>query len=167
MACRGMHSAITAEQRAHLEALPDGEERYFYLNDIYEELGDDYQQHMDKSWDAIHRCLTQSPPGEALLDTAAGSYPLKLAIIGGKELSQDPSYLLYLIEPNDVPVLAQAMAGISPERFAELYRHHCRGYAPEFGDEDLEYSFAYFEELRDFLARIAPTGRAVVFSADQ
>jgi hypothetical protein len=163
-----MHSAITAEQRAHLEALPNGEERFFYLADeIFEEVGEAFQQEMDKSWDSIHRCLTQSPPGAEMIYSEDGTYPLKLAILGGKDLSDDPSYIVTLIEPHQVPDLAQAMAGISRERFTELYWHHCRDYAPEFGEQDLEYSLEYFEYLRDFLARIAPTGRAVVFFADQ
>ena len=166
MSCLGSHIAITAEQRAHLEALPNGEERYFYICDL-EELDEESWQTLDKSWDAIHRCLAEGTPDSEMLDTEWGAYPLKLAILGGKHLGEQGEYLVHLIEPGQVRDLTAALQEITEERFAELYWKHCKGAYPEYGEEDLGYSWGYFEEMRDFFVRIAPSGRAVVFSADQ
>jgi hypothetical protein len=166
MSCLGSHTVLTAEQRAQLEALPTGEDRYFYVMELHEELDDAFHQPTEKAWDAIHRCVTQLPPGE-MLDSEAGSYPLNLTILGGRTLSDDPNFIVQLIEPHQLQDLAQALAGISNERFAELYWQHCRDYALEFGADDLSYCLDYFEQLRDFMGRIAPMGRSVVFTADQ
>jgi len=167
MACRGGLVAITAEQRAQLEAIPNGDDRYFYIDSLLEEAGEEFNQELDKSWDALHRCLARGTPGSQKLDTEWGTYPLNLAILGGKDLSDDPGYLVFLIEPGQIGDLTAALQGISEERFAELYWKHCEGAWPEYGEEDLEYNLEYFEAMRDFFARVAPTGRAVVFTADQ
>ena len=167
MSCLGSLVALTAEQRAKLEALPNGEERYFYVDSVKEEAGEEFWQYLDKSWDALHRCLAQGTPGSEQLDTEWGTYPLNLAIIGGKEMSDDDNYIVSLIEPEQLPDIAAALKDITEEQFAALYWRHCEGAFPEYGEEDLEFSMEYFEEMRDFFARVAPTGRAVVFTADQ
>jgi hypothetical protein len=166
MSCLGSLVAITAEQRAALEALPSGEDRYFYVDDLKEEAGEAFWQYLDKAWDALHRCLAQGTPGSEQLDTEWETYPLNLAIIGGKDLSE-PDYLVFLIEPGQIRDLTAALQGISEERFSELYWTHCKGALPEYGEDDLDFILGYFEEMRDFFARVAPTGRAVVFAADQ
>jgi hypothetical protein len=166
MSCLGSLVALTAEQRAKLEALPNGEERYFYVDSVTEEAGEEYWQYLDKSWDALHRCLAQGTPGSEKLDTEWGTYPLNLAIIGGKDLG-DPDWLVFLIEPGQIGDLTAALQEISEEAFTALYWKHCKDAWPEYGEEDLEFNLGYFEEMRDFFARVAPTGRAVVFTADQ
>src|SRR5689334_22850974 len=69
MSCLGLLVALTAEQRAELEALPDGEDRYFYVDDLMETNGEEFFQELDKSWDALHRCLAKGTPGSEKLDT--------------------------------------------------------------------------------------------------
>jgi hypothetical protein len=167
MACRGSHVAITAEQRKELEALPNAEDRYFYVEELSDVVGEGFWQDLDKAWDAIHRCLTKAPPNSEFLDSHAGEYPLKLCILGGKELGDDTDYIVHLIEPDELADVAAALQGITEGQFAELYWKHCKDAWPEYGETDLGYSWSYFEAMRDFFARVAPAGRAVVFSADQ
>ena len=167
MSCLGSHVAITAEQRARLEALPHGEDRYFFIDALREEVDEALQQDLDISWDAIHRCLAQGLPDSEKLDTEWGTYPLNHVILGGKDLSDDRNYLIFLVEPDQVRDLTAALQGITEERFAELYWTHCKGAWPEYGEEDLEFNWDYFQAMRDFFARAMPTGRAVVFTADQ
>jgi hypothetical protein len=167
MSCLGLLVALTAEQRAQLEALPDGEDRYFYVDSLMETSGEESYQELDKSWDALHRCLAKGTPGSKKLDTEWGAYPLNLAIIGGKWLSDDPGFIITMVEPEQLGDLAAALIGISEEQFTDLYRTHCKDAWPEYGEEDLEYNREYFHAMREFYARVAPTGRSVVFSADQ
>src|SRR5882724_5552172 len=62
MSCLGSLVAITAEQRAELEALPNGEDRYFYVDDLKEGAGEEFWQYLDKAWDALHRCWPRVRP---------------------------------------------------------------------------------------------------------
>lgn len=60
------------------------------------------------------------------------------------------------------------MQKIDQKEFASRYwKSASESIYPEFGEEDLEYTWADFTEARDFLARIAGPGRSVVFLADQ
>ena len=167
MSCLSLLVALTPEQRTELEALPDGEDRYFYVDSLMETNDKEFWQELDKSWDALHRCLVKGTPGSEKLDTEWGTYPLNLAIIGGKEMSNDPRFLVMIVEPEQLGDLATALKGISDEQFADLYWTHCKDAWPEYGEEDLEYNLEYFHAMRDFYSRVAPTGRSVVFSADQ
>ncbi len=167
MACRGALIALPTELRKELEARETGEDRFFYVTDL-PKVSEEYWQDLDKAWDAIHRCLTKSPPNTPdSLDEKAGEYPLNLCILGGKQLSGDDSYIINLIESEQVSDVAAALQGITEEQFTELYRKHCEGAWPEYGEDDRGYSWAYFGAMRDFFKRVAPSGRPVIFSVDQ
>src|SRR5262249_4031598 len=100
-------------------------------------------------------------------DSEAGSYPLNQAVLGGRLLYDRDDYIITLIEPAAVCDLSEALAQVSECRLARLYVKWCKGAWPEYGPEDFGYTWHWFTELRPFLARIAPTGRSVVFTADQ
>lgn len=179
----GRHYALSPAHREGLLACADDEERFDYLQEtIEEEAGEDEEFFVDtdKAWDAIHRCLGDFPPntphfypvdpkyGGYALPEDHGAYPLKLAVLGGRRLMDDESrYFIRLIEPREAADLAQALAPITKDWMRERYFRHCEGAWPEYGEEDFEYTWDHFEELRNFFARIAPTGRSVIFTADQ
>lgn len=74
MSCLGVHFALTEEQASALRALPDERERLNYVQEIEDRLlsGDKrYAAETDKSWDALHRLLS-----DGLLTWKGGSYPL-------------------------------------------------------------------------------------------
>lgn len=183
MSCLGRHYALTETDRAALLAFADDDERIdFLLEDLEERFDEDKDHYVDtdKAWDAIHRCLGDFPPntpyfypvdpkyGGYALPEDHGSYPLKLAVLGGRRLNDDESrFFIRLIEPNEVADLAEALKPITRDWMRERYFRNCAGAWPEFGEEDFEYTWAHFEELRDFFLRIAPTGRSVIFTADQ
>ena len=167
MACRGSLIALPPELRKELESRETGEERFFYVTDL-PEVGEEYWQDLDKSWDALHRCLTKAQPNTPdWLDEKAGEYPLNLCILGGKQLSDDDNYIINLVEPEQVADVAASLQSITQEEFTKLYWKHCEGAWPEYGEDDLGYSWAYFGAMRDFFKRVAPSGRSVVFSVDQ
>ncbi len=184
MSALGVHFALTKEQYDHLLALPDDAARLNYVKEDIEDAWDtEFLQVTDHAWDAIHRCLSDWPPntpyfyplpgvdpapGVYALPEDHGTYPLKLCILGGRKLHDDEStYFIRLIEPNEVADLAAALKPIEKAWMREKYFTHCEGAWPEYGEEDFEYTWEYFELVRDFFQRIAPTGRAVIFTADQ
>ena len=177
---RGHHVAITAEQRAELESIADETERVFSFKDLLDAADDRYVQGTDKAWDAIHRCLSDWPPdtphfyavepeeGAFDLPENHGTYPLKLCVLGGKRLlTSEYDYFLRLIEPHEVVDLAAALKPIDKSWLGEKYWTHCKGAWPEYGEDDLEYTWEYFELLRDFFTRMSGNGRPIVFYAPQ
>jgi hypothetical protein len=72
------------------------------------------------------------------------------------------------VTPREVKDAARALAAIDEPTFRDLYdRVVPRDYAPEYGPEDRDYTWAYLEEVRAFYERAAEAGRAVVFVVDQ
>lgn len=184
MSCLGLHIALSAEQRAHLEGLPGPLEMIDYVQEELEENWD--EEHFlgtDKAWDAIHRCLGEFPAGieyyypqksgtPFALPEDHGSYPLRHCILGGKRLFPDElpdggHYLLRLIEPNEAIDIAKALAPIDKKWMRARYFRHCRDAWPAFGEDDFEFTWERFQPLRDWFARMAGNGRAVIFTADQ
>jgi hypothetical protein len=188
MACRGAFLGLTREQIDEVLTRGGGEDLIEHLEDlcdqavyIQEREGKVYWQETDKAWDAMHRCLAEVPPpppesdGDQEDDDSAsvdhGSYPLKLAVLGGRPLytveTDYPDYLVHLVEPHEVKDLAAALASITRDQLRAKYLHHCDGAFPEFGDEDFEYTWEWFEATREFYIRMAAEGRAVIFFVDQ
>ncbi len=188
MGARGVHFAITKDQSDHLLGLADDDTRIAYIQeDIEENLPPDDGESSDPShadtdsaWDAIHRCLGDFPPHtpyfyEVPSEAGAwerpedhGIYPLKLCVLGGRRVLDDESrYIIRLIEPNDVADLAEALKPITKDWMRDKYFRHCKGAWPMYGEEDFEYTWEWFENLRAFFIRVAPTGRSVIFTVDQ
>jgi hypothetical protein len=181
MAARGVHFAISTEQRVGLESQVDDQERIYFVQDEIEGPWDrDHLQETDKAWDAIHRCLSEWPAdtpyfypvaaehGTYALPEDHGSYPLKLAVLGGRRLQESEyDYFIRLIEPHEVADLVPALKEIDKPALRARYFKHCKGAWPEYGEDDFGYTWEYFEMLRDFFERMSGNGRAVIFTADQ
>ena len=180
MACLGVHFALTDDERQALESLEGDEARIEHLIEVIEETCDEeFYLDTDKAWDAIHRCLVKWPPntpwfypvnnGEAwAMPEDHGEYPLKLAVLGGKRMISDEHlYFMRLIEPRSVPDIAEALEPFDKDELHRLYFKHVEGAWPDFGEDDFEYTWPYFEDMRAFFRRMAGTGRAILFAADQ
>jgi hypothetical protein len=163
MACRGVLFAVTDEMVESLLAASSDEQVREIVESVEEEWDEEHLAETDKAWDAIHRALT-----DGSLAPAAGSYPLNRAILGGRHLHQGDDYIVALVSKNEVGDVADALSKIDQRAFQERYRRLVpKGYAPEYGDEDLAYSWAYFEEVLMLYARAQRARRAVIFTADQ
>ncbi len=142
---------------------------------------DDTFAETDVAWDAIHRCLGDFPPDtphfyEVSAEAGAwarpedyGGYPLKLCVLGGRRVSEDDSrYIIRLIEPNEVSDLAEALAPITKDWMRDRYFKHCKGAWPSiYGEEDFEFTWEWFQHLRNFFVRYAPKGQSVLFTVSQ
>lgn len=181
MSCLGVHFAITQAQREALLALSDDDARIDYVQmEIERDWDPEFAQASDKAWDAMHRCLSDWPPetphfypvdpqyGTYALPEDHGDLSLKLCVLGGRKVTDDESvYFIRLIEPEEVTALVPALARIDKPWMREKYFTHCRGAWPEYGEEDFEYTWVHFEEVRDFFKRMNGNGRSVIFTADQ
>lgn len=185
MSCLGVHIALTEEQRRKLEGLESPFDKIDHVQEeLMENWDEDYFQETDKAWDAIHRCLGEFPPdtewfykmrpelGPYALPENHGSYPLRWCILGGRRLVPDElpdtsHYFMRLIEPHEVIDIAKALPAIDKPWMWTRYVRHCKGAWPEYGEEDFEFMWEWFQPLRDYFTRMAGNGRSIIFTADQ
>jgi Domain of unknown function (DUF1877) len=163
VACRGVLFAIDQDEaRALRQATSDDEVRE--VVDAIEERWDQrFLAETDKAWDAIHRCLT-----DGTLAWGNGAFPLNRCILGGEQLHRGEEYIVTLTEAREVPAVAAALQQVSKAFMRQAYdRLDPADYGPEWSDEDFEYTWGWFQEVRDLWSRAAAAGRAVIFTVDQ
>jgi hypothetical protein len=163
LACRGVHFAITTEQAAELLAA-DGDEALMQRIEAIEEAWDsEHLAESDKAWDAMHRCLS-----DGQLGSGNGSYPLNHCVLGPRQLHEGDDYIVSLVSPEEVQDVAKALDPITPEWFRQRYSTVVpKDYAPDYGQDDLDYTWSYFQAVKALFEKAAASGRAVVFTVDQ
>jgi uncharacterized protein DUF1877 len=163
MPCRGVFFAVTPEQAEQLLAAKDDERLMSLVEKIEEAWDEEHLAQCDKAWDAMHRALTDGDLG-----CGNGRYPLSHCVLGPRQLHEEDDYIVSLVMPNEVQDVADSLKGITAGWFHEQYRSIVpKDYAPEYGEEDREYTWEYFQEVRQLYAKAAAAGRAVVFTVDQ
>lgn len=164
MTSRGVHFAVTtAHQRAILGAKSD--RKVLEVIEAIEEAWEEpFVCETDKAWDAIHRCLT-----DGTLLYVSGEYPLNHVICGGRQLCRGRDYTVSYVSASQVKDVAKALPKVTkrwmrqrydkldPEEYDEV----------EIGDEDFDYTWENFLDLRQFFKKAAAAGRAVIFTVDQ
>ena len=170
MACRGVFFALTNEEEAKLLAAPDSDAVVEIITEEIEERWDpEWLVEMDKSWDAVHRCL-----GDGSLSRSQSSLTSK-AVLGGRQLSSHADWIVSYLTADQVKQVAAAIAGIDQLEFRRRYFALKKkflwvdrtDYDVPIGEEDFEYSWSNFEEMRVFFSKVAAAHRAIVFSVDQ
>ncbi|MFD0689838.1 YfbM family protein [Actinomadura fibrosa] len=153
----GVHFAITGDQE---RALLAGDEET--VADLVEDLeenwrDDDLKVDTDKAWETIHRCL-----GDGTLDYEA--YPLSHAVLGGRHLHED-IHVVH-VSAAEVRDVAEALRPLDRGWLRQRYDALEPGdrSAPG-GDEEFEYIWSNFADVREFYQRAAKAGRAVLFTA--
>jgi hypothetical protein len=163
MPCRGVFFAITAEQAAALEAAPDDAALMEVVEKIESAWDADNLAECDKSWDAMHRALT-----DGTTDFGSGTEPLRHCVLGPHQLHRGDDYIISVVAPKKVRELSQALAAITRPWFEERYWTQVpREYSPNYGTEDLEYTWVWFECVRDLYRKAEERGRFVVFTVSQ
>jgi hypothetical protein len=165
MSCLGVLFSLDKNVVDHLKSFSDDEERLDYLQgdieEVYFEEHPEWVCELDKAWDAIHRTLT-----DGNLEWKNGEYPLNHFILGGEILYSQDDYIMTLKSPQQVNDICNALASITVGLFKEKYSQ-IRKEVYETSDEDLEYSWEWFDQSRDFWKRAAADRRYVLFTADQ
>ena len=164
MAARGVHFAITSDQLASLLAASNDDELMEVIEQIEEAWEKEYLAESDKAWDAIHRCLT-----DGSLFYVSGEYPLNHVICGGRQLHQGDEYTVSLVTPEQVGDVSRAIDPLTEDWMRERYFSLLKrdSYDGEIGDEDFDYTWTWFENVRDLYRKAAASGRAVIFTVDQ
>lgn len=169
MSCLGVHFALSDKDVTTLKGFDSEDDRLEHLQEVIEEtyMSDEGAEAMyaesDKAWDAIHRTLSD---GELTWD--GGTYPLNHTILGGELLYSGPDYIMSLKSSTQVKDIATALADIDLSTFTKNYQKiDAESYGFPLTDEDLEYTWEWFQSVRDLYARAAATDRAVLFTADQ
>jgi hypothetical protein len=114
----------------------------------------------DKAWDAIHRCLTDGT-------LSYGPTPSHKCVLGSGSLHEGDDYIVNLLEPDEVKQVILAIRDIDEPSFRRLYLAIDHDDYQFPSDEDFEYTWSNFLELREFFEKAASHDRAVVFTVDQ
>ena len=163
MGCRGVFFAITPGQASALLAANDDDSVMALVEAIEETWDKDNLAESDKAWDAMHRCLT-----DGRLEYGNGADPLNHCVLGPQQLHHDDSYIVSLVSPEKVRQVAAALRDVTEDWFRQQYRTIVpRDYSPEYGEEDLDYTWEWFKGARELYAKAADRGRAVIFTVDQ
>jgi hypothetical protein len=167
MSCLGVHYALTEKDANHLRSLPSEEARLEYVQEVIEEdyfeSQPEWKAETDKSWDALHRLLTD---GE--LSYEGGEYPLNHTVLAGELLYTQPDYIMSLKTPQQVRDVASALSRLSEDEFRRRYfAIDADSYGFAVSDEDFSYTWHWFHGVRDLYGNAATDGRYILFTADQ
>jgi hypothetical protein len=167
MGCLGVHFALTADHVDAIESIADEVDRLEYLQEQIEqpffEEPKTYVAESDKSWDAMHRTLA-----DGRLTWTGGTYPLNHTVLGGKNLYPGDDFIMSLKTPQQVQEVAAALAQLTEGDFRQRYNLiDVDSYGTALDDEDFDYTWSWFQGVRDLYSRAAAENRYVLFTADQ
>lgn len=167
MACLGVLFSLDEKTVAKLKTIESDEERLDYLQEDIEEniMSNEPERfaEFDKSWDALHRSLT-----DGKFEWANGSFPLNHVILGGEVIYQEDNYIMSLKTPEQVEKIAEAVMTISEEDLRKGYNKIDRDdYGFDLTDEDFEYTWTWFQNSLEFWKKASSEKRYVLFTADQ
>jgi len=158
----GVHFALTEVDEDRLLAAESDEDVMAIVEEIEESYPAESKCDTDKAWDPIHRSLT-----DGRLEYANGTFPLNAAILGGDQLIDELDYTVTYLSATQVPVVAEALDAIEEDWFrARYFAIDDPEYVTEIGEEDYDYAWDGFQDVRDFFAATAKSGRAVIFTVD-
>jgi hypothetical protein len=161
MPCRGIHLAVTSDQLASLLAASNDADLKEVIDQIETPWDEENLAQSDKAWDAIHRCLTDDRSGEG----CRGEYPLNHVISGGRPLHHDgEEWIVSLVTAEQVKDVTAAIDSLTERWMRERYFSLQPRYEGEIDALDFQYTWEWFEIIRDFYRRAAASGRAVIFN---
>ncbi len=160
----GVHFALSAQDASRLLKFDDPDELVEFITEDLEERyleNDNWSFQSDKAWDAIHRSLTD---GRLLYES--GPFPLAYAVLGGKPLDAGEDYTACFVSSSQAIQVNAALQQVTKEWMEQQYRKLSQTDYGFVSDEDFDYTWTNFEELRGFFAKAAKAGRAVLFTTD-
>ena len=164
MTSLGVLFALSPRQLRRLESAGDDDDEVMSAIEAIEEAWEeDHLLELDKSWDAIHRALTD---GSLAYD--GGSFPLSHAILGGTSLYGGEDSIVSFKSADDVDAIATGLTTIDAEAMGDRYDTLVPAdYDPSYGPEDRASTISAFRDLARFYAESAEASRAVIFTVDQ
>jgi hypothetical protein len=111
----------------------------------------------------MHRLLT-----DGLLEYGNGPDPYNYCVLGPNQFYQGDDYIVSFVPINKVKELAAALSGVTKPWFDDRYSTVVpKDYAPEYGEEDREYTWHWFQKVRELYRKASEHNRAVLFTANQ
>ena len=167
MSCLGVLFSLDKDAVDKLKSFTSDRDRLDHLQmGIEEEYFNKYPDklcELDKSWDAIHRTLT-----DGKLEWNNGDYPLNHFILGGEILYFQQDYIMTLKTPDQVRDIFKSFGLMTKETFKNRYFKIDKDlYGFETTEEDLDYTWTWFSQSRDFWKKATEENRYVLFTADQ
>ncbi len=163
MSCLGVLFAPSEADARRLLAAEDGNAVLSIIEELEEKWDEEWLVQTDKSWDAMHRCLSN---GTLYYDE--GEYPLNRTILGGKHLYGGDDYVVSYVAPNEVKDVAAALAPLTEKDLRDRYDAiDADDYDGEHGPRDFKDTWDHFLAVREFYRKAAAGGRAAVFTVDQ
>jgi hypothetical protein len=98
----------------------------------------------------------------------SGEYPLNHCICGGRQLYRGRGYTVSYVSAPQVKDVAPALARVTKSWMRKRYNQlDPDDYDEvEIGDEDFEYTWENFLDVRRFYKKAAKDGRSVIFTVD-
>jgi hypothetical protein len=121
---------------------------------------------LDKTWEPIHRCLTGDHGPAHVIDFAAGTRPLKLAVFGGCYLLEAGSRSLQYVCNDEVPEVAEALAEVQESWFRERFFALPRNQYHPITEDYFEYVWADFKQVIAFYRKAAERKHVAFCSVD-
>lgn len=180
MGCLAVLFALN-EQEVEQLRLVKRQDRSDYMHEEIEEVFfDDYPEYtceLDKSWDAMHRMLT-----DGNLNFENTFQPLCNVIFGGEFLyglvressgevitpETEGDEFMILKTPEQVAEIAKVLPGRTKAECRECYNKIDEDdYGFPLDDEDFEYTWEYLQESLAFWKKAAEEKRYVLFTVDR
>jgi len=160
-----MFFALTDDQEAALMATHNDADVREFVEDV--EMGDWDGEPLDcgtdKAWDAMHRCLS-----DGTLGCGRRLSPLDMAVLGGGHHHEGDDYIVAHLRAYEVAQVAAALESVDEtwmrRRYDSIDPDDYQGFV---SDEDFEYTWYWFGQVRDFYRQAALANRPVIFTVDQ
>jgi Domain of unknown function (DUF1877) len=161
MGALGVHFALTKDQADSVLAAKSDRKLMDLVEQMEKAWDESFLAQSDKAWDAIHRCLTD---GSLLYES--GEYPLNHCICGGRQLYRGRNYTVSFVSVGQVKDVAEALGTITQRWMRQRYDLIGADYDRELDDEDFDYTWSNFLDVRRFYGKAAEARRAVIFTVD-
>jgi hypothetical protein len=161
MTGRGIHFALTNAQVQAVLGVANDDELMLVIESIEEEWNEKYLAESDKAWDAIHRCLT-----DGCLLYKSGQYPLNHCICGGEQLYGAENYIISFVSAAQVKDVASALRKITDLWLRERYFAIPQDDYGILSNNDFEYTWEWFQEVKQLYEKASAEDRAVIFTVD-
>ena len=169
MSCLGVLFSLSEKEVKKLKSYKSDTKRLEYLQeDVEETYFEKFPERvaeLDKSWDGLHRSLT-----DGKYDWNNGKFPLNHVILGGELLYKKDDYIMSLKTPEEVVEIAKAVETITEEDLRNGYNQILsddEDYAEFLSEEDFQYTWEWFNKSKEFWKLAAKENRYVLFTADQ
>lgn len=167
MASLGVLFSLDEKLVSKLKSFESDEDRLDFLQEDIEENIMTNQPgrfaELDKSWDALHRSLT-----DGKLEWTNGDFPLNHIILGGELIYHKEDYIMSLKTPEQVEKIAAAVSTISKEDLRKGYNKiDSENYGFDLTEDDFEYTWTWFQDSFAFWKNAASEKLFVLFTVDQ